>query len=217
MATGAAAAGSRERLYLRLERRNRIVGVLRWLVPAAGALVLVAILALIAYSALSQRFGLSNLRIDRDNLVIDTPELTSTTEDGTRYAVSARAARIPTGQGGMIGLDDFQFTVDQPDGGAYRATAPEALLQANDQLLNVPGTTTVSGPDGFGGTIDGMFADMIGWTMSASGKVDFTLPGGGRLTSDGMTYDRNTAFYTFSNVTVELPMIPGPATGDASP
>jgi len=209
MAALAAPIDDRAALYARLNRRNRLVGLLRWLVPAAGVLVFVVLLAMIVVDNLSQRFGYSNIRIDRDKLVVETPRLTSTGDDGTLYALSARAAKVAPTQNDLIDMEDAVFSMTPPKGAAMQAEAAEAQFQTNDQLLNVPGIAHVTSSEGLDGTLEGVFADLMNWKMVASGDVDITLPSGSRVISKGMTYDRGTGIYTFRNAKVTLTSTPG--------
>lgn len=209
MASLAAPIDDRAALYARLSRRNRLVGLLRWLVPAGGVLVFVALLAMIVIDNLGQRFGYSNIRIDRDKLVVETPRLTSTGDDGTLYALSARAAKVAPTQNDLIDMEDAVFTMTPPEGAAMQAEAAAAQFQTNDQLLNVPGIAYVTSSEGLDGTLEGVFADLMNWKMAASGNVDITMPGGSRIVSDGMTYDREAGIYTFKNAKVTLIATPG--------
>ncbi len=209
MASLAAPIDNREALYSRLTRRNRLVGLLRWAVPAAGVLVFVGLLAMIVIDNIGQRFGYSNIRIDRDNLVVETPRLTSTGDDGTLYALSARAAKVTPMQTDLIDMEDAVFTMTPPTGAAMQAEAAAAQFQTNDQLLNVPGVAHITSSEGLDGTLEAVFADLMNWTMVASGAVDITLAGGSNIISDGMTYDRGTGIYTFKNARVTLVSTPG--------
>jgi len=209
MASLAAPTDDRAALYARLSRRNRVVGVLRWLVPAGGILVFVGLLTMIVIDNLSQRFGYSNIRIDRDKLVVETPRLTSTGDDGTLFALSARAAKVAPTQNDLIDMEDAVFTMTPPEGAAMQAEAAEAQFQTNDQLLNVPGIARVTSSEGLDGTLEGVFADLMNWKMVASGQVDITMPSGSHIVSDGMTYDRETGIYTFKNAKVTLNSTPG--------
>lgn len=209
MVAALASTDDRGRLYRRLVRRNRVVGVLRWLLPAIGALVLAIVIGSMVLAALGQRFGFANIRIDRDNLVVETPELSSTAEDGSVYALSALTARVSPTRNDIVDMVEPQFSLTQPSALVLTATADEARLQTGDQLLDVPGTTTVASTDGMAGTLDAMFVDLMNWTMVAGGKVDLSLADGTRIQADGMTYDRKKKLYTFTRVTLDLPMTPG--------
>lgn len=209
MAALATPADSRERLYQGLNRRNRIVGILRWLVPAAGVVLLAVMVGLIALDAITQRFGFANIRIDRDNLVVETPEFTSTDADGTLYALTARAAKVSATNTELVDIEDATLTMTPRNGPKVTAQWAAARLQTSDLLLDVPGTANLTSTDGLAGTLDGVFADLMNWKMTASGKVDIKWPDGSTIVSDGMSYDRKSGTYTFKDVTVTLTETPG--------
>ncbi|MBN9308125.1 hypothetical protein [Devosia sp.] len=209
MAAVAAPTDTRERLYRGLMRRNRIVAVLRWVVPAAGAAVLAVVIGAMALDSLAHRFGFANIRIDRDNLVVETPQLTSTGQDGTVFSVTAQSARVSVTQRDIIDMAEARLTMAPSKGATVTATAAAAQFQTSNQLLSVPGTTRVQGTDGLAGTVDGIFADLMQWTMTASGKVHLSMPDGATLDAGGMSYDHKTRLYSFKDVTVNLTMTPG--------
>src|SRR5690606_30948696 len=135
MTAVAAPTDTRERLYRCLGRRNRIVAVLRWVVPLAGAALLVFIIGAMLLDALAHRFGFANISIDRDNLVVETPQLTSTGPDGTRFTVTAQTAKVSVTQSDMIDMTDASLTMTPPQGPAMSARSEAAQFQTSNQLL----------------------------------------------------------------------------------
>ena len=73
--------------------RNRLVGVLRFAVPAFGGVVFGGLMLQLFLASLGEDFGFSNVSIDRDNLVVDTPSYASMGADGSSYQVQAESAR----------------------------------------------------------------------------------------------------------------------------
>jgi hypothetical protein len=207
---------ARERLYAALLRRNRLVGLLRIALPGAGLVVLAVVLSGIVLDNLREQFGFSSLRIDRDNLVVETPKVTATGDDGTLYAATARMATVRVGSADLIDLVDAVFSMTPPGGASFEASAPGAALHTEAQTLTVPGTVTVSSNDGLHGTLDDFFGDMLGHSMVAHGAVDLTFPAGMQVQSQGMTYDGNAGLWTFSRASVTLPETPG-GTTEATP
>ncbi len=205
----AAPEAGRAGVHDRLLRRNRIVAVLRWIVPAAGAVVLLAVLAAIVVDNLANQFGFSSLRIDRNNLVVDTPELSSTLADGTVLALSAEAARVAVDATDRVTLAGVSFSITPPAATALTAEADEAELQTTDQLITVVGTTRFSGTNGMSGTVVGMFADLFRQRVDASGAVAVDFGTGGHLAATGMSYDRRAGTWVFNRVTLTLPETPG--------
>ena len=208
---------ARERLYAALTRRNRLVGVLRIATPVAGALVLVVVLAGIVLDNLREQFGFASIRIDRDNLVVDSPKVTAVGDDGTLYAATARMAKMRIGSTDLIDMTDAVFTMTPLSGATFSAAAPAAALKTDAQTVTVPGRVGVKSDDGMHGTLDDFFGDMLGFQMVAHGAVDLTFPQDMQVQSDGMTYDGNLKLWTFTRATVTLQVTPGGAVEDAPP
>jgi lipopolysaccharide export system protein LptC len=213
----ATADPARERLYARLSRRNRLVTLLRVAVPVAGAVILAVVVGGIVVDNLREQFGFSSIRIDRDNLVVDTPKLTATGDDGTLYSATARVAKVRVGGTDVIDMTDAVFTMTPLEGAAFTALSPLATLQTKTQIITVPGTMSVTSNDGLHGTITDFTGDVPTWQIVANGAVDLTFPEGMHVQSQGMTYDGNKKLWSFSRATVTLPETPGGAVETAPP
>jgi lipopolysaccharide export system protein LptC len=207
----------RERLYAALTRRNRLVAVLRVAVPVVGAIVLAVVLGGIVLDNLREQFGFASIRIDRDNLVVESPRVTAIGDDGTLYAATAGMAKVRIGSADLVDMTDAVFSMTSTLGVTFSAAAPAAALQTAAQTLTVPGTLGVKSDDGLTGTLDDFFGDMLGYSMVAHGAVDLTFPAGMQVQSEGMTYDGNSQLWTFTRATVTLPDTPGGAIEDAPP
>lgn len=208
---------AREQLYAALTRRNRVVGLLRIAVPVAGALVLAVVLSGIVLDNLREQFGFSSIRIDRDNLVVETPKVTAVGDDGTLYAATARMATVRMDSSDLIDMVDAIFSMKPLEGASFEAAAPAAALETQAQTLTVPGTVTVTSDDGLHGTLEDFFGDMLAHAMVAHGPVDLTFPEGMQVQSQGMSYDGNARLWTFTRATVILPETPGGATEETPP
>jgi len=208
---------ARERLYAALVRRNRLVAALRIVVPAGGALALALVLGGIVLDNLREQFGFSSIHLDRDNLVVDTPTVTATGDDGTLYAARARMAKVRIGSPDVIDMVDAVFTMTPLEGAVFTALSPAATMQVSAQTLAVPGTMTVISDDGLRGDLADFHGDMLNWQMVAHGAVDLTFPEGMHVEAHGMTYDGNRKLWTFARATVTLPETPGGAIEEAPP
>ena len=211
---------ARERLYRALTRRNRLVGVLRIAVPVAGAVVLAVVLGAIALDNMREQFGFASIRIDRDNLVVDSPKVTAVGDNGTLYDATARMAKVRIGSTDLIDMTDAVFTMTPPPGAkgaVFTALAPAGVLQTTAQTLTVPGQLTVNSNDGMHGTLEDFFGDMLKFQIVAHGAVDLTFPAGMRVESQGMTYDGNVKLWTFTRATVTLPETPGGTVEETAP
>lgn len=199
----------RRRLHAGLERRNRVVGVLRVLVPLAGALAAAVVVAGLAIEAMSNRFGFANVRIDRNNLVVDTPQLSSILADGTAVALTASAARLDVGNVDRAELNDVAFSASLANGTTLRADAGLARLTLSTQRIEVPGATRVTSSSGFTGTATDVVADVQGLGIAATGGVVLGFGEGNRLTASDMAYDHKAGTFVFHNARLSLTSTPG--------
>lgn len=194
--------------FARLARRNRRVALLRWLVPAGGLVVALVIGGLIALNALRNQFGIAHLRIDRDRMVVDTPELASMLPDGTVLTLSAGAASASLLSSDQIALVSPRLAMTSPDTPTMSAEAETAELDTTSQRLAVPGATRFSSADGVAGTAESLAADFIGQEAN-SAAIQLTMPDGTSLTADSMAYDHSARLWTFRRVTVSMTYTPG--------
>lgn len=208
---------ARAQLHAALTRRNRIVGVLRIALPAAGAIVLAMVLGGIVLDNLREQFGFASIRIDRDNLMVASPRVTAVGDDGTLYSATAAMAKGRLGSVDLVDMTEAVFSMASPNGVTFTATAPTAALQTAAQTLTVPGTLGVSSSDGLRGTMEDFFGDMLNASIVARGAVDLTFPEGMRVQSEGMTYDGNAKVWTFTRATVTLEETPGGAVEETPP
>jgi lipopolysaccharide export system protein LptC len=194
--------------FVRLARRNRQVALLRWLVPAGGLVVALLIGGVIALDALRNQFGIAHLKIDRDRMIVDTPELSSMLPDGTVLTLSAGAASASLLSADQIALASPRLAMTSPDAPTMSAEAATAELDTTNQRFDVAGATTFASADGLAGTAEQLTGDFIG-QQAHSGAVHLTMPDGTSLTAASMAYDHSARLWTFRRVTVSLPYTPG--------
>src|SRR4051794_13697987 len=94
----------RAALLERLNGRNRLIGVLRIAVPGAGILAFLFLAGQIYIANTLHQYGVSGIRVDRGNLVVETPQYSGIGADGSRYVVSAHQARAPIDNPNVIDM-----------------------------------------------------------------------------------------------------------------
>lgn len=203
-----AAATAHSAGFQRLARRNRRVALLRWLVPAGGLGLALLIGGLIALDALRNQFGIAHLTIDRDRMLVDTPELASMLPDGTVLTLSAGAASASLLSTDQIALASPRLAMTSPQTPTMSAEAETAELDTTNQSFAVPGATTFSSADGMAGSAENLAADFLG-QEARSGAIQLTMADGTSLTADSMDYDHTARLWTFRRVTVSMPYTPG--------
>ncbi|HWA20370.1 MAG TPA: LPS export ABC transporter periplasmic protein LptC [Devosia sp.] len=196
----------------RLTRHNRIVGILRYGVPALGIVIFGALALQIFLGNLLQQYDISGFSIDRGNLVVETPGFTAVGDDGTLYRMRAERARAALDHPEQLLLTTPTITASQQGRPAYHAVAAEATLDTGTQMLTVPGVTDIASDDGMSGRVDGLVADLGRKSMTSDGAVNMTFADGTTLAATGMSFDSEGRVWTFGAATLVLPDLPD---GDA--
>lgn len=212
------AAAAQSGVYRGLRRRNRIVGVLRYAVPALGALVLVALATQIYLASFSGRFGVGQVTITPDSITIDAPEYVGVLEDGSLYRVWAANARAETSNTDLVDLTEARLTLDRIDGVQLQVDAATAFLDTGRDLTMVPGLADVADSTGTVGTLYDSVFDWQTRQLTTRGPVAIDYADGSTVRAEGLVYDAEAIIWTFSRSVVTLPSTPGeddaPASGD---
>ena len=212
MLASAQDAGVRSRLYASLEQRNRVVAILRVGLPALGVLVFVGLALQIVVASLLDQFGISNIRIDRENLVVDTPSYSSMTADGTMYAVASESAQAAMGDTDLLQLSNAQLTVTKPDGSWLKADAGSADMRLSAQTVFVRDAMGIADSRGTTGTIYGTRTNLVTESMVSDGRASIRYHNGTTLEAETMAYDGKQRLWQFNRVTLVVPSTPKAAT-----
>ena len=208
MLASAQDAGVRARLYAGLERRNRRISLYRFALPILGLLVLVGLTLQIVIASLLDQFGISNIRIDRENLVVDTPSYSSMTADGTKYTVNSESAQAALGDTDLLHLSDAALTVTKPDGSWMKADAMAADMRLSGQTVFVEDAMGIADSRGTTGTIQGVHADLVSEQMVSDGRAKIRYHNGTTLDAETMAYDGKRQLWQFNRVTLVVPNTP---------
>jgi len=208
MLASAQDAGVRARLYAGLQQRNRRVGFLRVGLPVLGVLVLAGLTAQIVIASLLDQFGISNIRIDREKLVVDTPSYSSMTADGTMYTVNSQSAQAALGDTDLLHLNGADLTVTKPDGSWMKADAALAEMRLSGQTVYVEDAMGIADSRGTSGTIRGVHADLVGEIMVSDGRANIRYHNGTTLDAETMAYDGKRQLWQFNRVTLVIPDTP---------
>jgi len=206
---GHADSAERFAIYRSLERRNRVVAVLRWLVPAAGVLALASLVVQIVVSSQMGRFDLESIQVAPESVTIEAPEYAGILEDGSRYRVFAQSAATRAGDPQRIDLTDAALTIERPTGIVMDITAPTGELDTTSELVIVEGAANVVDSTGTTAILHRSVFDWTGQVLTSDGPVSIDYADGSELEADTMTFDTKTAIWTFSRVRVTLPDTPG--------
>lgn len=190
--------------------RNRVVAVLRIAVPLIGLGAFALLVGQIYLSNMMRQYGVSGIRIDRGNVVVDAPRYSGTGADGSVYLLTAREAHTPLADSDQISMINPTLQYSRSTGGGYFGSAAAATMNTRTQIAIVPGLTSISGDDGMEGTLDSVEADMASERVTASGPVDITLANGTTITGSSMVHDGKAGTWTFTDATVIMQGLPGP-------
>ena len=199
----------RSRIFMALAARNRFVDVLRFAVPALGLAMFGGLVLQLFLASLGDDFSFSNLSIDRNNLVVDTPSYSGTGSDGSIYVVEAASAKSALGRTDIIDLTRAALTIKKPGGVAITVQADAARIETTSQLVTIDGPTRIADSEGMRGTIVGISANLATETMTGNGPVDITFSNGATLTASSMTYDGARLTWGFARPTLTLLATPG--------
>jgi hypothetical protein len=194
----------------RLLVRNRFVAVFRIAVPALGLAAFLALMGQIWLSNLARQYGVSGIRIDRGNLVVETPQYSEIGSDGSRYLVTARDARTPLANPSDIDMVDPRLTFERPGRAPFHAAAAAATVDTDTHAVTVPGVSRIATDDGLSGTLVNLKSNMRAKVTTADGPVDVTFPDGSHLTADNMHFDGAATVWTFEHATLVVPNLPPP-------
>ena len=206
-ALAAPAAADRSLLYRQLARRNRIVAVLRLLVPLTGVVLAVLVVLQIQVASVGREYGITSVKVTGDSVAVETPRYSGTLEDGTRYDVTAAAASASTSSQ-VIELTDAVIRLMPANGTDMTVRAKQAQFDTGKLSLFIGGTARLANAAGVEGTAERLTLDWTRLTYQAEGDVHFEYPNGTTLDSVGMKYDPLKDVWTFSGATMTLPSTP---------
>lgn len=195
--------------YRRLQARNRIVAILRIGVPALGVLALALLMGQIYVSSLSSRFGVGQIAVTPDSIMVEAPQYTGLLDDGTAYRISASAAQAAAEAVDQIGLSDATLVMTRPDGVIMTVDAAAAVLDTTRQLVLVAQEADIANSLGTKGVISDSVFDYATQQLVGDGAVTIDYADGAHLVAEGMTYDAVSLVWTFTRATVTLPDTPG--------
>lgn len=202
----------RYKQYRRLQRRNRVVGLLRFAVPAVGAVLLAALLIQITISSFGARFGLGKIEISQDRIRVETPEYTGTLSDGSVYRVWAEEAAAMIDNTDLITLTNARVMLERTDGLRREASSEDAVLDAVTQQVRSAHQTEISDSTGISGRLTDTVFDWASQTLTANGPVEIDYSDGTIVRAEGMLHEADRGRWTFHKAVVTLPATPGEQT-----
>lgn len=188
--------------------RNRVVGVLRFVVPGLGLAAFLLLGAQIYMGNLARQYGVAGIRIERGTVVVEAPQYAGTGGNGTRYLATAKEARTPLMGGHEIDMSDATLELLGADGVTYFTTAPTAHMDTRSETITAPGRIDVTGSDGLVGTMHDVDVNVNADRLTSKGAAHFVMADGTII--EGADMVRVGDIWTFTRASVTVPGLPAP-------
>ena len=199
----------RSRQYRRLLRRTRVVGVLRFAVPAAGLVLFLALIIQITISSFGGRYGIGKIEVTPDRIRVETPEYAGTLSDGSTYRVWAEEAAAAIANTDLITMTNVRVMLERTDGVRREASAEDAVLDTVTQQVRIAHGTEISESSGISGHINDSIFDWASQTLTARGPVTINYSDGSTVRAEGLVHEADRNRWTFTKAIVTLPETPG--------
>lgn len=209
MAATAHIGGQRAAIYAALQRRNRIVAVLRVAVPLGGLALFSLLSVQIVEANLANDFSIASMSITNDRLNVGAPTYSGQLSDGSSFSVTSERAEAALGQPNIIELSGTRALLNRANGEIITALAAEAELDAEAQTVTVPGVTDIARQDGLTANVNGLHIDVVKQVVTADGPASLRTAEGQTLEAKSMRFDVAAKRWTFEGVVMTLPSTPG--------
>lgn len=197
-------AAGRTGTFRRLDRRHTAVAALRIAVPIIGILAFAALAAQIYLASFLGGLGVEGLRLERDSLIIDRPEMTGILAGVGRYEFNAGTASTQLSAATGLDLNRLAARLFFDSGETADLTAPGGRFDFGQRLLALAGPMQLVSSDGTAGEVQGAEINMPAQTLSADAGVEFAFPGGSSLAAETMFYDANSGALRFERVRLSI-------------
>jgi len=187
---------ARMAVYERLKSRNRLVGLLRIVVPALGAILLGVLVTRIIVANLASGFQSAGFTLSREGIFVGTPRYEGTMADGSHYSVTATAATAAFAHVDVVDLTTARLVVVRPDGVGFTATTNAATYDLGNQVITIPGEFSVSDSRGTVATGHDARFDWQSQVLTARGAIAATFADGTTLDGTAATYDAKARLWT---------------------
>lgn len=201
MSAMADTADQRDSIYAALRRRNRVVGALRFGVPAAGVLVFAIFAAQIVLANLRNQFGIGSVSFSGDTVTVETPSYSGVLDNGDVYRVAAASAQTQASHPDIIQLTDATLVLTKTTGTRMSARVAQASFATLEQVMRVPGSADVSDSAGNSGTLQNVTVNLLAQTLNAAGPVALTTADGSTIEATGLDYAASTGRWDFHGPT----------------
>ncbi len=188
-----------------LARRNRVIGVLRFVVPGIGIFVTGFLFLQIILANIAVDYGISGLRVDKDQVVIEQPRYGGVMPDGTTYQILADVARVRLETRDLIDLAGANIEIEQENGYKIIADANSARLDLGTQSVVIPGLLKTLDTDNVVGQLNDVIIDWTTQILTARGTVRFEFEDGSVIRAQSLIYNAQNGEWEFERVIYNVP------------
>ena len=169
---------------------------MRRLVPAAGALLLLATIGMIAVNNILDGLGLGAVRLSTEGLVMDSPELSG--HDGDRsYRVSAQRAIQRITDPRIIDLEQIQAELRLSAEQVVNIDAVRGTYNSALETLDLDGGIDVTTSDGEQGRLNSLEAELKSGTIRSNDPLTLTSSAG-VLAAGNLLFDQDAGVLIFA-------------------
>ncbi len=175
--TGAPALTRRQRNALPGGVRDRMIGVLKWLLPALALTVLatIVILPLTKVQEFSFLLAKDKVAMAKERLRIDRAVYRGQTANGEAFTIRAEGAVQRTSAVPIVELSRMNAFLDGKDGPAT-VTAPSGRYNLDSDMLEIAGPVSMESQAGYSVDAPTVEVSLAARTVAADGQVSGTLP-----------------------------------------
>lgn len=164
-----------QRRFARAARHSARVRLLRWIIPAA---VIVAMLAIVAVSVFNPFRVLSGLPLKIDNLVVsgtkitmEAPHLAGFTPDNRPYEVRAKTATQDLTKPDKVDLNGIRAKVEMEDRSLLTMAAHEGKFDTKAQLLDLKRDIVLQSSTGYEARLSSAQVDIAAGNVASDEPV----------------------------------------------
>jgi len=198
--------GSSLSLYDKLVWRNRFILFLRFLVPFFGLVIFGFLIIKIIIANIGSDIDISGIRVERNNVVINSPQYSGVTANGTSYSIISKSATTAIDSGSLFDLSDANFAMKRPDGLEINASAKQAFYNIIDQNIKIDGEMIVNDSRGIKAKLINNIIDWNTQSLNTKNKVEIVFSDGSILNSNSLFYDSANQSWKFNDVELILEM-----------
>lgn len=194
-----------EQLFARVERRQRLVKWLRWIVPIVGCVFFLALTVPVLVERLLPTAQFEGVRLDQDKLIVDGPRATGVLSDGGTYEMTAKSASTKIVNQDKIDLVDMKALLHFIDGEQIVGTSATGTFSLKRNILTLDSQIDVKSSQNDQGEIGTGMADLNAQTFNGYGGVAFDFANGSTLRAQNMFYDDVGKYWKFERASLTIP------------